>query len=145
MRVKDCMSENVVWVTGNNTIYDVAKLMNENHIGSIPVCDNNNNLVGIVTDRDIVLRTIACGKDVRQTKVTDIMTTEVIKTSKDTEVSWVANIMAKNQIRRVPVVEDEKLVGIISIGDLARNTEVPDQELSNCVCNICNETNQNAE
>ena len=145
MRVKECMSENVVWATGDNTIYDVAKLMNENHIGSIPVCDNNRNLVGIITDRDIVLRTIACDKDVRHTKVTDIMTTEVIRTSRDTEVSWVANIMAKNQIRRVPVVEDEKLVGIISVGDLARNNEVNDQELSSCMCNICNESNKNAE
>ena len=145
MRVKECMSENVVWVTGNNTIYDAAKLMNENHIGSIPVCDNNQNLVGIITDRDIVLRTIAYGKDVRQTKVTDIMTTDVIRTSRDTEVSWVANMMAKNQIRRVPVVEDEKLVGIITIGDLARNAEVPDQEVSDCMCQICNETNQNSE
>ena len=145
MRVKECMSENVVWVTGDNTIYDVAKLMNENHIGSIPVCDNSQNLVGIITDRDIVLRTVACNKDVKQTKVNDIMTTEVIRTSRDTEVSWVADIMAKNQIRRVPVVEGEKLVGIVSVGDLARNTEIPDQELSNCMCHICNESNQNAE
>ena len=145
MRVKECMSENVVWATGDNTVYDAAKLMNENHIGSIPVCDNNQNLVGIITDRDIVLRTIACDKDVRHTKVTDIMTTDVIRTSRDTEVSWVADIMAKNQIRRIPVVEDEKLVGIISVGDLAKNTEVPDQEVSNCMTHICNDSNQNAD
>lgn len=145
MRVKECMSEQVVWATGDNTIYDVAKLMNENHIGSIPVCDNDQKLVGIITDRDIVLRTIACDKDVKQTKVTDIMTTDVIRTSRDTEVSWVADIMAKNQIRRVPVVEDEKLVGIISVGDLAKNNEVPEQELSNCMSHICNDSNQNAE
>ena len=145
MRVKECMSAQIVWATGDNTVYDAARLMNENHIGSIPVCDTNRNLVGIITDRDIVLRTIACDKDVRHTKVTDIMTTNVIRTSKDTEVSWVANIMAKNQVRRIPVVEDEKLVGIISIGDLARNNEVPDQEVSNCMCHICNENGKNAE
>ena len=145
MRVKECMSEQVVWATGDNTAYDAAKLMNENHVGSIPVCDNEQKLVGIITDRDIVLRTIACDKDAKQTKVTDIMTTEVIRTSRDTEVSWVADIMAKNQIRRIPVVEDEKLVGIISVGDLAKNTEVPDQEVSNCMCHICNESNKNAE
>lgn len=145
MRVKECMSEQVVWATGDDTVYDAAKLMNENHIGSIPVCDNNQKLLGIITDRDIVLRSIACDKDVKQTKVTDIMTTEVIRTTRDTELSWVADIMAKNQIRRIPVVEDEKLVGIISVGDLARNTEVPDQELSNCMCHICNESNKNAE
>lgn len=145
MRVKECMSEQVVWATGDNTVYDVAKLMNENHIGSIPVCDKDQKLVGIITDRDIVLRTIACDKDVKQTKVTDIMTTDVIRTSRDTEVSWIADIMARNQIRRVPVVEDEKLVGIVSIGDLARNNDIPDTELSNCMCHICDESGKNAE
>ena len=145
MRLKECMNEQVVWATGNNTVYDVAKLMNENHVGSIPVCDENQKLVGIITDRDIVLRTIACDKDVKQTKVTDIMTTDVIRTSKDTEVSWIADIMAKNQIRRVPVVQDEKLVGIVSVGDLARNNDVPDTELSNCMCHICDEGGKNAE
>lgn len=145
MRVKECMSEQVVWANGNFTVYDAAKLMNENHVGSIPVCDDNQNLVGIITDRDIVLRGIACDKDVKQTKVTDIMTTDVIRTSRDTEVSWVADIMARNQIRRVPVVEDEKLVGIISVGDLARNSEVPETELSNCMCHICDNGGKNAE
>ena len=145
MRVKECMSEQVVWANGNFTVYDAAKLMNENHVGSIPVCDDDQNLVGIITDRDIVLRGIACDKDVKQTKVTDIMTTDVIRTSRDTEVSWVADIMARNQIRRVPVVEDEKLVGIISVGDLARNSEVPETELSNCMCHICDNGGKNAE
>ena len=145
MRVKECMSDQVIWATGNNTIYDVAKLMNDNHVGCIPICDANQKIIGIITDRDIVLRTIACEKDVKQTKATDIMTTDVIRTSKDTEVSWVADIMAKNQIRRVPVVQDEKLVGIISIGDLARNNDVPDTELSSCMCHICNESCKNWE
>ena len=145
MRVKDCMSENVIWVNTNNTIYDVAKLMNENHIGSVPVCDNNQNLVGIITDRDIILRGIACNKDVKKTKTIDIMTTDVIRTTKDTEVSWVADIMAKNQIRRIPVIENERLVGIITVGDLAKNNDVPDQEIASCMCKICNTTNQNAE
>lgn len=145
MRVKDCMCQNVVWVGIEATIGEVAKLMNENHIGSIPVCDNNQNVVGIITDRDIILRSIACDKDVKQTKVTDIMTTDVVRTSKDTEVSWAANIMAQNQIRRIPVVENEKLVGIISLGDLARSKEVPDSEVAHCVCKICNCSDQNAE
>lgn len=144
MRVKDCMSENVIWAMTNNTLYDVAKLMNENHIGSIPVCDGNQKLVGIITDRDIILRGIASDKDVKKTKTVDIMTTEVIKTSKDTEISWVADIMAKNQIRRIPVVENEKLVGIISIGDLARNNEVPDNKIATCMCKICNNSSKNA-
>lgn len=145
MRVKDCMSEDVVWATKENSICEVAKLMNENHIGSIPVCDNDQNVIGIITDRDIILRSIACDKDIKQTKVADIMTTDVIRTSKDTDVSWVAEIMSKNQVRRVPVVENEKLVGIISLGDLARSNEFPNSEVANCVCNICNCSKKNAE
>ena len=145
MRVKECMSDNVVWVTKDDTVYDVAKLMNENHIGSMPVCDENQNVIGIVTDRDIVLRTIAWDKDVHQTKVKDIITTDVIRTSRDTDVSWVAGIMAKNQIRRIPVVENEKLVGIISIGDLATNEEIPEQQVAECMEHICSCTKKNAE
>lgn len=145
MRVKECMCSNVVCATPESTVSDVAKLMNENHIGSVPVCDENQKLVGIVTDRDIILRSIACDKDIKQTKISDIMTTDVIRTSQDTDVSWVAGIMAKNQIRRVPVVENEKLVGIISIGDLARNDNVPNEQVSECICHICDCSNQNAE
>ena len=145
MQVKDCMSKEVIWANWNNTLYDVAKLMNENHIGSVPVCDDNKKLVGIITDRDIILRGIACDKDIKQTKATDIMTTKVIRTSKDTELDWVADIMAKNQIRRVPVVEDEKLVGMISVGDLARNENVDDKQIGTCMCHICDCTDKNAE
>lgn len=145
MRVKDCMCTNVVYVGTDATICEVAKLMNDNHVGSIPVCDDNKNIVGLVTDRDIILRSIACDKDVNKTKVTDVMTTDVVRTSKDTDVGWVANIMSQNQIRRIPVVENEKLVGIISIGDLARSKEFPDSEVADCVCKICNCSNKNAE
>lgn len=145
MRVKECMCDNVVWVGQDNTVCDVAKLMSENHIGSVPVCDDQQNVIGIVTDRDIILRSIACDKDIKQTKVSEIMTTDVVRTSKDTDVSWVADIMARNQIRRIPVVENEKLVGIITVGDLARNKEVPNGEVGNCVCKICNCSDQNAE
>ena len=145
MRVKDCMTKNVIWATKENSVCEVAKLMNENHIGSIPVCDDKQNVIGIVTDRDIILRSIACDKDIKQTKVADIMTTDVIYTSKDTEVSWAADLMSKNQIRRIPVVENEKLVGIISLGDLARSNEFPNLKVADCVCNICNCSNKNAE
>lgn len=145
MRVKDCMCSNIIWAQEDSTVKEVAKLMNDYHVGSIPICDNKQNVVGIVTDRDIILRSIACDKDIKQTKVSDIMTTDVVRTSKDTDISWAANIMAQNQIRRIPVVENERLVGMISIGDLARNKDVPNSEVAQCVCKICNPTNQNAE
>jgi CBS domain-containing protein len=145
MRVKDCMTTDVIHVTKDDTVRDVAKLMSEHHIGSIPVCDESKNVIGIITDRDIILRSVACDKDIKNTKVTDIMTTNVIRTSKDTDVSWVADIMSKNQIRRVPVVENERLVGMISIGDLVRKDEFPNSKVADCICHICDTSNKNAE
>ena len=77
MKVKDCMCNNVCSVTPDTKIKEVAKLMSENHVGSILVTDNNDCLCGIVTDRDIILRTIACDKDVKETEVSEIMTTNI--------------------------------------------------------------------
>ena len=68
MRVKDCMCGEVCWVKPDTKVSEIAKIMNQNHIGCVPVCDDKNSLVGIITDRDIILRTIACDKDVNTTK-----------------------------------------------------------------------------
>ena len=145
MRVKDCMSKEIVWATRDNTICDVVKLMNEHHIGCIPICDEKQSVIGIVTDRDIILRGIACDKNAKQTKINDIMTTDVIRTSKDTDVNWVVDIMAQNQIRRVPVVENEKLVGMITLGDLAKNDDVPNNKIEKCICHICDCSEKNSQ
>ena len=138
MRVKDCMSKNIVYVTKENTVQEIADLMSKHHIGSVPVCDNNRHVLGIVTDRDIILRTIASKKDIGSARAEEVMTKDVIKTSEDTDASWVSEIMSKNQIRRVPVVENEKLVGIVSVGDLAKNNDFPNTEVASCMSKICN-------
>ena len=115
MKVQECMCKQVVCVNPEDTVTSVAKLMGEHHIGSIPVCGKDGKLVGMVTDRDIVLRSIACGKDSNQTPISDIMTTKIIRTSPDTDTTAVAKIMADNQVRRIPVVMDEKVVGMITL------------------------------
>ena len=69
MKVKDCMCGEVCCVKPETKINEIAKLMMENHIGCIPVCDNNNCICGILTDRDILLRTVACNKDTTQTSL----------------------------------------------------------------------------
>ena len=71
MDVKDCMSKNVCCCTPETNISDVAKLMCDNHVGCIPVCDTNNCVVGVLTDRDVILRTISCNKDAKTTKASD--------------------------------------------------------------------------
>ena len=77
MKVKECMCNEVCCVKPETNVYEVAKLMSEYHIGSIPVCNTNNEICGIVTDRDILLRSIVCDKNIKETPVSDIMTCNV--------------------------------------------------------------------
>ncbi|SHJ84782.1 CBS domain-containing protein [Paramaledivibacter caminithermalis] len=119
MKVKDLMTSNVTTADLNSSLTEVAQSMKSLNVGSIPVCDNNDNVVGIVTDRDIVLRSVAEGGNVSNTKAQDVMSTHIVSVSPDTDVHEAANVMAKYQIRRLPVVEKGRLVGIVAIGDLA--------------------------
>lgn len=136
MKVKECMCSEVACVNPDSKISDVAKLMLNKHVGCIPVCDNKK-VVGLVTDRDLILRSLACDKDIKQTPVSEVMTTKVFNISPDAEVSEASKIMCDCQVRRVPVVENDMLVGIITIGDLANNQNVSNQEVSETVEGIC--------
>ena len=82
MKVQDCMCKDIYCVKPETKIGEAAKLMSQNHVGCLPVCDNNNSICGIVTDRDLVLRCIACDKDVNKTPISDIMTCNVITCKK---------------------------------------------------------------
>lgn len=137
MKVKECMCHNVECVTPDATVCDVAKLMLNKHVGCIPVCDNNKNVVGLVTDRDLILRTLACEKDIKQTKVNEVMTTKVYNTTPEADVEDVSKIMCECQIRRVPVVDNDQLIGIITVGDLVNNHNVTQEEVSNTFEGIC--------
>ena len=146
MKVKECMCKEVACVKPDSKITDVAKLMLNKHVGCIPVCDNNK-VVGLVTDRDLILRSLAYEKDIKQTPVSEVMTTKVFNVSPDAEVSEASKIMCDCQIRRVPVVENDVLVGIITVGDLANNENVTSKEVSDTVEGICkcNQNSKNAE
>ena len=137
MKVRDCMCNDVACVGPEATVSEVAKLMQERHVGCIPVCDTNQKILGLVTDRDLILRTLACDKDIKQTKVSDVMTTNVYNCTPEAEVEDVEQIMCDCQIRRVPVVENEQLIGIITIGDLAKNKNVNADEMSYTFERIC--------
>lgn len=138
MKVSECMCDKVCFVKPDCKVGEVAKLMCQNHIGCIPVCDNNNSVVGIVTDRDIILRSIACDKDVKQTPVSEIMTCNVCTCGCNDEVYTAENKMAQNQIRRIPVIENDKLVGILTMGDLAHfNRQLGKEEVCTTIENIC--------
>lgn len=139
MKVKDFMSNEIAYATTDAKVSDVAKMMQENHVGSIPICDKQNDIVGIVTDRDIVLRNVANKKDPNTTPVTEIMSTDIITVEPETDIYKVSRIMAEKQIRRIPVVKNKKIVGLVTIGDLAKDRYI-DAEIADCLCEICKPT-----
>ena len=137
MKVKECMIKQTVCVKPETNIYEVAKLMNDNHIGCLPICDTNGDVSGIVTDRDLVLRAIACCKDTKTTPISDIMTTKVIKTSPDTDLDEVTHLMMENQIRRLPVIDDNKIVGMITLADFAKEHCMCKEKIGETLKGIC--------
>ena len=111
MKVKDVMTRNVAYINPASTVVEAAQLMQKHNVGSVPVCDENG-IIGIVTDRDIIVRNIAHGKDPHQTPVKDVMTSEVTSVDPETEIRDVFGIMSEKKIRRIPVVENNQLVGL---------------------------------
>lgn len=118
MKVKEIMTKDVAYIKPDTTVIEAAKLMQQYNVGSIPVCDRTG-VVGMVTDRDIVVRNVITGTDPQSTPVSNIMTTKVATVTSDTDVDQLSDIMSKNQIRRIPVVDNNTLVGIVALGDLA--------------------------
>jgi CBS domain-containing protein len=117
MNIRDVMTPNPRSVTPNDSIQNAARIMRDEDTGAVPVCDNGRP-VGMVTDRDIVVRAVADGGQLDR-PVRDIVTGSVISASPDMSTREAAQLMSDNQIRRLPVVEHDRLVGIVSIGDLA--------------------------
>lgn len=144
MKVKECMCEDVCYCTPDTKISDVAKMMNENHIGCIPVCNTDNCVVGILTDRDIILRSVACDKDAKNTNVSEIMTCKTTCCDCNEDVNTVSKDMGKTGIRRIPVTENGKLVGMLTLGDLAKNHDISPECVGTTFEHICNCHDQNA-
>jgi len=115
--LRDIMTTNVDYVTPLDNVFEVAVKMKNDNVGIIPVCEDGT-LLGVITDRDLVVDGIA-EKHPGSTKVTDIMHGDVVTANPDTTDEEAAALMAQHQIRRLPVLENGKLVGIVSLGDLA--------------------------
>lgn len=117
LKIQEIMTKEVTTLNSNDSIAKAADMMKKINVGSIPVVENNK-LVGIVTDRDIILRNVAKGDSSNQA-ISQVMTQDIVSVTPDTDVHEAADIMAQNQIRRLPVVQDGSLLGIVSIGDMA--------------------------
>lgn len=116
-QIRDIMTKEVETCSLNDNVYEVAVKMKEDDVGVIPIV-NNDKLVGVITDRDIVLRCIA-EKNPPSSKVEEIMSSHLVTVAPDTTTQEAAGIMAKEQIRRLPVVENGRLVGIVALADFA--------------------------
>jgi len=119
MRVRELMTDSVKTVTPATPLRDVARLMRDEDIGSVPVAENDK-LIGMVTDRDIVIRGLAENASLEQKCARDVMSSQVLYCRADESVEDVLKNMGEQQIRRLPVVDESKrLVGVVSLGDLS--------------------------
>ncbi|MGE0406610.1 MAG: CBS domain-containing protein [Candidatus Korobacteraceae bacterium] len=118
MTVRDLMTSHVTSVTPEATLEEIATLMRDEDVGSIPVVEDHQ-LLGIVTDRDIVIRCIAQGKFPSETSAEEAMTSDIDTIEADADVVKASLLMGNKQIRRLPVMDDGELVGMLSLGDIA--------------------------
>jgi CBS domain-containing protein len=116
--LKDAMSTNPVTVPATATVVDAATRMRDDDIGDVIVMEGNQ-VAGIVTDRDVVVRAVADERDLRTTTVREICSTDLVTLSPDDDVKRAIELMREKAIRRIPIVEGGKAVGVVSIGDLA--------------------------
>ena len=129
--INDVMTRDVQSISPEQSVRKAAQMMDEFNVGSIPVCDGNK-LVGMITDRDITVRSTAAGQSPENTRVGDVMSTDVRTCFSTQSVDEVLGQMGNVQIRRVPVVDQQshKMVGIVSLGDMAtKNAASTDQAL----------------
>ena len=123
MKLKDIMSRNVIKIHPRESVDVAARLLAHHNIGVLPVCGNDGEVCGVVTDRDLVTRCIAANKSPAETMVQDIMTGRVVCASSNMDVAVAAYLMGREQVRRLPIIDDGRLCGMVSVGDLAGREE----------------------
>jgi CBS domain-containing protein len=128
-RIRDVMTTNPQTLPESTNVREAAETMRANDIGDVVVVDDNGELSGILTDRDIVVRVVAEGRDPRATRIGDIASRELTAVSPDDPIDRAVQLMRERAIRRLPAVEKNKVVGIVSIGDLALDRD-PDSALA---------------
>lgn len=129
-KCSDVMTRNPVSARPEDTVASVAQLMKDNDIGPVPIVkdDNSKRLSGIVTDRDLVIKVVAAGRDPQTTPVREVMTTNVITCRADDDIETALDAMSSQQLRRIPVVDDDNmLVGIIAQADIATRMDRPEK------------------
>ncbi len=124
------MTKDPVCAYPDDTVAHVARLMKNEDIGPVPIIQNDasKQLIGIVTDRDLAMKVVAEERDPKQTRVSDVMSTDVVTCRANDNIEMALKAMSKNQLRRIPVVEDgNMLVGIIAQADVATRMNAPEK------------------
>lgn len=119
MKVSEIMTHGVACIAPQESLLSAALLMKKHDIGIVPVCDESGRISGILTDRDIVTRGIAEGRDTSTTPASECMTHGVICVAPDADVKEASELMARSRVRRLPVVQDDAVLGMLSLGDIA--------------------------
>jgi len=127
VQIKEIMSMNPKSVSPLATLQKAAKIMKNENIGSLPVCNERGETVGIVTDRDIVMRAIANDQDCQFACVNEVMSTDIISANANMSVLEASKLMGEKQIRRLPVLDQQRLVGMVSLGDFALHYQTDEQ------------------
>ena len=123
MKLREIMTGTVVRINPEETVAVAARTLARYNIGMLPVCGGDGRLCGVVTDRDLVTRCIAAGKEPTRTTVREVMTSNVVSARHDMDTVAAAQLMGRQQIRRLPVLENGRLCGMVSLGDLASKEE----------------------
>jgi CBS domain-containing protein len=116
--VRDEMTEDPRSIGASASVVEAARLMRDQHIGSLPITDDEK-LVGVITDRDITTRVVAEAADPQSTSVGDVHSRDLITVEPETDLEEALQLMARHQVRRLPVVENDRLVGIVAQADIA--------------------------
>ena len=123
MNVKDCMNRHVIAVSPEESAAVAARLMARHNVGALPVRAADGSLCGMVTDRDLVLRCMALERPPEQTTVSRVMTSRVSTIGPNASLVQAADRMAREQVRRLPVVEGRRLIGMVTLGDLSHRDD----------------------
>jgi CBS domain-containing protein len=116
--VREAMTEDPRSIGPSASVVEAARLMRDEHIGSLPITDGNT-LIGMITDRDITTRVVADAADLATTSVEDVYSQDLVSVEPDKDLEEALGLMARHQLRRLPVVEDGRLVGIVAQADIA--------------------------
>ena len=136
MKVRELMTAPAIRIGQDETVEVAARTLTHYNIGVLPVCGYDGRVCGMLTDRDLVTRCLAAGKNPGQTKVKDVMSGNVVAVQPDMDAAVAANLMGRQQVRRLPVVEKGRLCGMVSLGDLA-NREDSCMDAADALTDIC--------